>query len=305
MTKIPFDKFKFAVITYEHDHYIDISKAFREKSRVFLSSRGYELVVNDVSPDGTSNFEDWWVHPDLVNKEALVAMRANDGKIKKIHNYFFPADGYVPGDPGYNKDEAAVSLPMLNLNVNYKSNKRIFVVDDFYENPMDVRTFALAQEYGEGGFGRGYIGKRTNKQYLFPGLKEKFEEIMQHKIIRWEEHGMNGRFQTSFAGEPLVYHCDDQKWAGMLYLTPDAPFEAGTTMWAHKKTKIRHNSHPQIMGTFRKESTLDKTPYEPVDVIGNVFNRLVIFDAGCIHSASEYFGFNQQNSRLWHMFFFD
>ncbi len=299
MTKIPFDKFKFAVITYEHDDYIDITKSFKDKSRAFLSSKGYELVVNDVSPDGKSNFEDWWVHPDLVDKEALNALRANDGKIKKIDDYFFA----VPSTE--EKSGVAVSAPMLNLNINYKSNKRLFVVDDFYESPMDVRNFALAQEYGEGGFGRGYIGKRTHKQYLFPGLKEKFEEVMQHKIIRWEEHGMNGRFQTSFAGEPLVYHCDSQKWAGMLYLTPDAPFETGTTMWAHKKTRIRHNSHPQIMATFRQESTLDKTPYEPVDVIGNVFNRLVIFDAGCIHSASEYFGFNQQNSRLWHMFFFD
>ena len=50
---------------------------------------------------------------------------------------------------------------------------------------------------------------------------------------------------------------------------------------------------------------LDKTPYQEVDVLGNVYNRLVLFDAGCIHSASEYFGFNYENARLWQMFFFD
>jgi hypothetical protein len=185
----------------------------------------------------------------------------------------------------------------------------VWIVDDFYEDPYAVRNFALSQyennEYHEGGLGRGYIGRRTLGQFLFPGLKERFEEIMGRKITRWEEHGMNGRFQIAYAGEPLVYHCDAQRWAGMLFLTPEAPYQCGTTLWAHKPTRIRHASHPNIMSTFDDKCHLDGTKYEPVDVVGNVFNRLVIFDAQCIHSASEYFGYNFHNARLWHMFFFD
>ncbi len=46
-------------------------------------------------------------------------------------------------------------------------------------------------------------------------------------------------------------------------------------------------------------------PFEPVDVLGNVYNRLVIFDASAIHSASQYFGTIKENARLWQMFFFD
>jgi hypothetical protein len=42
-----------------------------------------------------------------------------------------------------------------------------------------------------------------------------------------------------------------------------------------------------------------------VDQLGNVYNRLVIFNAAYLHSAVDYFGFNKENSRLWHMFFFD
>ena len=71
MEKIPFDKFKFAVITYEHDHYMDRTKSYRQKSRDFLTSRGYELVVSDVSCDGHSSFEDWYVHPDLVDRKIV------------------------------------------------------------------------------------------------------------------------------------------------------------------------------------------------------------------------------------------
>jgi hypothetical protein len=183
--------------------------------------------------------------------------------------------------------------------------KRVWIVDDFYRNPDEVRQYALTREFDKGGFGRGYMGNRTFKQFLFPGLKEEFEKIMGMKITKWEQHGMNGRFQTCYAGDALVYHCDDQKYAGMLFLTPDAPFETGTSMYAHKATRIRHNSHPEIMSTFSGHTTLDKTPYEPVDVVGNVYNRLVIFDAGMIHAASGYFGYNNENARLWQMFFFD
>lgn len=66
MLNLPFDKYRFAVITYEHDHYADMTKSFRNLSREFLWSKGYKLFVADVSPDGNSSYEDWWVHPDLV-----------------------------------------------------------------------------------------------------------------------------------------------------------------------------------------------------------------------------------------------
>lgn len=89
MTKIPFDQFKFRVITYEHDHYVDMTGSFRQKSRDFLLDKGYQLVVNDVSPDGASTFEDWWVHPDLVDFVTLQLMMANDGKITDIEKYFY------------------------------------------------------------------------------------------------------------------------------------------------------------------------------------------------------------------------
>ena len=115
-----------------------------------------------------------------------------------------------------------------------------WVIDNFYKDPDAVREFALAQEYQINNDGeQGYIGRRTVKQFLFPGLKEEFERIIGHKITRWEDHGMNGRFQHAVAGEPLVYHCDDQAWAGMIYLTPDAPYQCGTNTYALKGTDIK------------------------------------------------------------------
>jgi hypothetical protein len=198
-------------------------------------------------------------------------------------------------------------MDFLIVNPDYKKHKRIFIVDNFYKDPDAVREFALQQEFFDD---PGYIGRRTRQQFFLPGTKEAFEDIMGEKITKWEEHGMNGRFQHNWAGEKLVYHCDAQKWAAMIYLSPDAPPECGTTMWRHKKTKIHHNEQidwegGQGLEVFSQRTFLDRTPYEPVDVCGNIYNRLVIFDGGCIHSASEYFGDCLENCRLWHMFFFD
>lgn len=189
-----------------------------------------------------------------------------------------------------------------------KAKGTVWVVDNFYEDPHKVREFALQQEFFEGGIGRGFIGRRTVNQFLFSSLKEKFENIMGKKITKWQEYDMNGKFQVAWSGEPLVWHCDAQQWGGMLYLTPDAPYQCGTTLYANKKTRARTYFDPGWdidWSNVPGDPHLDGTPWEPVDVMGNVFNRLVIFDASAIHSASEYFGTVKENARLWQMFFFD
>ena len=200
-----------------------------------------------------------------------------------------------------------MSDPLLKINP--QMNKRIHVVDNFFKDPYAVREYALQKEFFDD---EGYIGNRTRKQFFIPGTREAFEEIMGIKIQGWSaeddlyRYGMNGRFQYNVSGQPLVYHCDLQKWAAMIYLTPDAPFEAGTSFYAHKKSRIRHNSEEGIVDRcFNHGTFLDPTPFEPVDVVGNVFNRLVIFDGGLVHAASCYFGTDKENCRLWQMFFFD
>ena len=195
--------------------------------------------------------------------------------------------------------------------VNPNANKRVHVVDDFYEDPMAVREHALLQYYNDD---PGYLGLRTRKQFFFDGVKEKFEEILQRKITKWEDYGMNGRFQSNIAGTKLVYHCGSQSWAAAVYLSPDAPYYTGTSFWAVKNydagqlgtaNSIRHNSHPDLDLAFNQHTFVDRSPYELVDTVGNVFNRLVIWDAGLIHSASEYCGWDINSSRLFQIFFFD
>ena len=78
LLKIPFNKYKFGVITYEHDHYADITGKYRSKSREYLSNQGYLLVAGNICPDDNNSFEDWWIHPDLISKDIYEKYIKND-----------------------------------------------------------------------------------------------------------------------------------------------------------------------------------------------------------------------------------
>lgn len=84
---IPFEKYKFAVITYEHDDYSDVDKVYKDRARKYLSNYGYVLVAGDIAPDDWRNYEDWWVHPDLVDPSVLAMMIDVSNKTKNAQNY--------------------------------------------------------------------------------------------------------------------------------------------------------------------------------------------------------------------------
>jgi hypothetical protein len=50
--------------------------------------------------------------------------------------------------------------------------------------------------------------------------------------------------------------------------------------------------------------TQDLTKWELVDRVGNVFNRLILFDAHNYHMSQDYFGDSKENGRLFQVFFF-
>jgi hypothetical protein len=115
---------------------------------------------------------------------------------------------------------------------------------------------------------------------------------------------MNGVFQYCTPEDALVYHYDSQTWAAMIFLTPDAPLQTGTSFYKHKETGIKVAEDPDADRAFAG-GFYDATKFELIDTVGNVFNRCVIFDARQIHAATEYFGKDINDSRLFQIFFFD
>lgn len=189
-----------------------------------------------------------------------------------------------------------------HLSFGAKSGKRVMIVDDFYDDPDAVRTYALSQEFTSDN--RWYKGQRTTKAFRPLGIKQRFEEIIGQKITRWDEHGYNGVFQLMVASDSQVYHYDNQRWAAMIYLTPNPPPESGTRLHRSKINGTRDSREWGIDDAF-EGNFYDGTRFDTIDVAANVYNRLVIIDAKCIHSAGPYFGSDFNNGRLTHLFFFD
>lgn len=61
-----FDTYKFATVTFEHDIYHTNEYNTRLLSREIFTKRGYVCVFEDISNDNHP-YEDWYVHPDLVD----------------------------------------------------------------------------------------------------------------------------------------------------------------------------------------------------------------------------------------------
>jgi hypothetical protein len=89
LLSIPFSEYNFGVITYEHDHSMDMTRTYRDKSRRYLESLGYILLVNDISPNDWFTYEDWWVHPNFVESDIINKMKTkNLNQVNKVEYYF-------------------------------------------------------------------------------------------------------------------------------------------------------------------------------------------------------------------------
>ena len=194
---------------------------------------------------------------------------------------------------------------------NVKNSKPlVVVVDDFLGNPDEIRALALKQDYKP----QGSKGVRSLDRFAHPNLVPCFEQLIDRKILEWGL-GANGRFQHCNAETPLVHHCDLQTHAASIFLTPDAPPGCGLKLLRSKKFGLRYGPtqefakarnmtqaqvHAEMFGGF-----YDSTLWETVDQIGNVYNRLVIWDAQHAHTAACYFGQHINDSRLFQVFFFN
>ena len=219
LLSIPFDEYKFRVITYEHDHYVDVSESYKDKSREYLTKMGYQLVVTNVAEDDESAFEDWWVHPDLVDGYIVDVMKATDDSVKNAGKYMlcgeivpekekfwdmtpWPTMEFTTSIPKKGCVVDCVYCPQRILERSYVDEERYLTLDNFKRAvdklPQNVRvTFA--------GFTEPWLNKDCTDMLLYAhekghpiavfttGIGMKVEDVYQIKNIPYDL-GPNGRF---------------------------------------------------------------------------------------------------------------
>lgn len=195
---------------------------------------------------------------------------------------------------------------------------QIFVIDSFFDDPMLVRRFALAQEFNV-------------VQHNFPGARTKLlDEIAPELAVQFNTKLKNILFKSDCAPAFRTYaafqltpekyekgwiHLDYQvDYAGVVYLTPDSVVNAGTSVYretnfyqpADTIWKLRDsfyaNENVNIV-EYRKTRDAHNANYENVMSVGNVFNRLAIYNGNQYHKEDGFFGVNKNDSRMTLVFF--
>lgn len=183
----------------------------------------------------------------------------------------------------------------------------LMVIDNFYTNALETRNHILTQEFKVRG---NYPGQRT-VSYANQHLKEMIQGYIQHfagKIIDWPEgqDTYNGAYQYTTSRNTTWIHNDGwNNWAGVLYMTPNAPVSSGTGIFRYKDgTRTVDEAEARGNKKILDENSQDYTKWELVDRVGNIFNRLVLFNSKQYHTSLDYFGTNKENGRLFQVFFF-
>lgn len=195
------------------------------------------------------------------------------------------------------------------------------VIERFYRRPQNVRQKALTLGFSEP---ENLVGWRT-KAYQPAGIRKLIETRFGIAIEYWERdleaaEACNGVFFTAFsrgghAEAPGIHFDDPPHWMMVLiYLTPSAPADTGTSFWQHRQTGLIRkptSSDAKRLGIPLKELK-DKLSDEghkrgrwiEIDRVGNVFNRAVMFPSGLFHSATRHFGNSLTHGRLYQTFHF-
>ncbi len=184
--------------------------------------------------------------------------------------------------------------------------EQLIVVDDFYNNPNEVRAGALASSFHVGG---NYPGLRTEPA-LNDSIKSTIQRIVRNAggfITSWlETQTYNGAFQYTTKDDESWIHCDQHNtWAGVCYLTPEAPHSSGTGFFMHKETGIYSRPDDEALRDLLCSDGRDLSKWHLTDVVSNKFNRLVLYRGDLYHRSLDYFGEDVKTGRLFQTFFFD
>lgn len=178
----------------------------------------------------------------------------------------------------------------------------LLVIDDFYNNVDSVREFALAQKFNIKG---NYPGLRT-KNFINESTKDQIQRVVHFdagNITDWmdDDNHFTGSFQITNSSNRSWIHTDDpNNWAGVLYLTPDAPPSSGTGFYRSKINGSLYGKNHIEYGVNNK----DKTYWELVNEVHNIYNRLILFRSDQWHAPMNYFGCDNETGRLTQVFFF-
>jgi hypothetical protein len=192
-------------------------------------------------------------------------------------------------------------------------------VDNFFNDPEEVRKFALSLDYAPQPQGV-WPGKRTEclseiSPYFYKIFFQKFFSLSYSKT-----ENLDGRMNLFFALMPPEtvnhidtgwIHRDSAHYAGLVYLNKNIPLNCGTSIFRKKNYFYDDDKTGDIKSRLYLGSTSDEdidglknhnSNYEETIKFGNIYNRLIAFDAKQFHGIDT-FSKDENEPRLTILFF--
>lgn len=194
----------------------------------------------------------------------------------------------------------------LIFKINNKQKLNAIVIDNFYEDPIKVREFALSQKIDITGC---FPGTRT-APYVSTDIKNKIQKIVgsygkncnMYLDYNDEENEKNNNnnngsfFINTINSENAWIHNDSEmSYSCIIYLTPNVSLSSGTSVLTPLDDKIKQD----------RKTGIDKTKWIEIDRIGNKFNKMLIFDCQQYHVPNNYFGIDKEDGRLTQVIWFN
>ena len=197
----------------------------------------------------------------------------------------------------------------------------MMVIDDFYDNPMEVRKAGLALEYDPITPNTPYPGRNSKTAMLWPNSDQMFSQILREPV-RGHMGLAHGRFRQSTAADVrgADIHVDPGSvWAGVLYMSLPQHCRGGTEFFRHREygtegapltpedLKVygpNETNRDVLVDRLTSVDGRDRSKWDLIMTVPMRFNRLVLFRGWQWHTAGESFGNSPENCRLIQLFFF-
>lgn len=201
----------------------------------------------------------------------------------------------------------------------------ITCIDDFYQNPDEVRKFALSQDFSQTVAGN-YPGVRTR---LLHEISENFFNTFCAKLFslyyNYKHEHINWIVETTFQkiypysdNRDSIFnegwiHLDSQDSiaAGVIYLTPDPYPDAGTSFYEiidrnykcdGKLRDTLYSGKEVDRQEYIKEKHRNTRAYQKINEIANRYNRCSFYGAQYPHRESKFVAHDTE-PRLTQAFF--
>jgi len=195
------------------------------------------------------------------------------------------------------------------------------IIDNFYEDPYEVRQAGLNAEYERRVGEVYYPGDNSVGSYEIKGLNEVVSSLVHEPVMR-TPHTAHCRFRIATAGAEsqasLRMHVDGANyWSGIVYLSLPEQCQGGTEFYRHREMNSdRAPLYDREVAEYGSESCAiftqnltrrdsnDASKWEHLFTVPMRFNRCVIFRPWFWHTSGISFGDRPENARLIQLFFF-